>query len=94
MKSIDYRPFDGDGRHKRTPMLLLPNTQPMAVTNAQARRMIDVIVSYGTPTHSGAASTLWVVLLWCQLHRVQYRLRAAPGEAYVVEIDRQLETAT
>jgi hypothetical protein len=85
MQGLDYAPFNGDGRYKRTPMLRLPNTNPMAVTNAQARATIDAFMQAGHTTHSLAGGTLWVVLVWAQTHGVPYSLRAEPGAGYFVE---------
>lgn len=84
---MNYAPFDGDGRTRHTPTLRLPNTQPRAVTNGQARALIDRFCGSGHSTHSGAAGTLWVLLIWLQEHKRGYRLRAHPGEGYFIESD-------
>lgn len=84
--TIDYFPFSGDGRFVKEPMLRLPGTNPDSVTNANARHVIDALLTRGHTNHSGLGSTLWVVLVWCQLHDKAYTLRAEPGLGYYVEL--------
>lgn len=79
---IDYSPFHGDGRKKfKAPEWSLPSTDPIPVTNAQARDLIDRFLQHGS-NHSGAGNTLWVLLVWCALHKVPYTLKAWPGMGY------------
>lgn len=80
-----YAPFDADGRQKCFPTISLPNTAGMSVTNAQARSTIDRFMTTGNSVHSAQAGTLWVLLVWCQKHKVSYRLTAHPGDTYFIE---------
>lgn len=82
--SLGYEPFDDDGRLMVVPKIKLPNTWPTAVTNGQARRMIDAFNESGQSNHSGSASTLWVILWWCHVHGIAYNLNAMPGMGYSV----------
>jgi hypothetical protein len=85
LETAGYAPFGGDGRRREvTPRCVLAGTQPIRVTNSQARLTIDSFKRAGRTTHSMQGGTLWVVLTWCQQHGVPYTLLAAPGLGYEV----------
>lgn len=81
--------FSGDGRYMLDPIpgAVLMGTVPIRVTRAQARGMIKRFLKAGNSTHSGAGSTLWVILAHCQHEGVHYRLTALPREWYYVELN-------
>ncbi len=89
---MNYTPFEGDGRRmvRATvlPMADLPGTQPIPVTRARARQMIFDFIETGRSDHSGAGSTLWVMLTWLQTHKIPYQLNAVPGKWYgITKVD-------
>lgn len=85
MSEIDYAPFLGDGRVKQPCLMPITGCENTAVTNATARMRIRSFVEHRQSTHSGMGATLWVIVLWCQTHRVPYQLLAHPGEGYFIK---------
>lgn len=85
--SIDYSPFEGDGRIKFQPTTgVLPGTHPTSVTRATARMLIRMMVEHGQSTHSGQGATLWIMLTWLQRHKRPYTLTAYPGLGYQLQL--------
>jgi hypothetical protein len=80
-----YAPFTGDARNKRVPTLLLPNVTAISITNGGARDILDFFHLQKSWVATAQASTLWVLLVWCQTHNFPYRLSARPGEGYLLE---------
>lgn len=68
MSIIDFEPFDGDGRRKVYPPAVRPIQagKPTAVTNGTARNLISMFQEQKESNHSGAMTTLWVLIAWCQ----------------------------
>lgn len=91
---MSYGIFEGDGRNKVQPTFEFPGTRGIAIGKATAREMIDRFLSSGHSTHSGAGGTLWVLLEYCQAARIAYRLRAAPGAGYYVEVNKEDQELT
>lgn len=84
--SIDYTPFVGDGRQKIAPGLEIPGCENSHISRAQARLIVGQLVNAGRTNHSGAGSTLWVAIEWCQHHKQPYQLKAYPGYGYEVKL--------
>lgn len=76
----DYKPFDGFWSRRRTPMLQLPNCPSKAVSNQEARELVDRLLR--GPVISSSGHLLWVLLMWCQTHSIPYELTAMPGTGY------------
>lgn len=85
--NISFAPFDGDGRRSHMPTFSLPQTQPISVSNAQARMLITKFVRDKKSTHSAQAGTLWVVVTWCHVQGKDYTIRAAPRLGYEVLLE-------
>lgn len=63
-----------------------PDHHGIALTSAECRRILRHLFTTGSSTHSGVASTLWVVLDWLERRKIPYTLLAAPGTSYVVTL--------
>lgn len=76
MSTIDYAPFDGDGRVKSYPpaVRFLEAGRPTAVRNSVARNLIESFERQGASYHSAQLSTLWVLITWCQHHKHTFQV--------------------
>lgn len=76
MNKVNFVPFEGDGRLKRTPPAFssLKTGRPTPVTNGTARRIIDEFQRYGLSNHSPQLSTLWVLITWCKAHNKPFEV--------------------
>lgn len=84
-ETVDHRFWEGDGRKNVEPMQQFSlGGRSMGVTRSQARRIIDNFLACGTSTHSGMRATLWVVLAYCHLEGVEYRLHHYRGGVIVM----------
>lgn len=72
--TIDFAPFDGDGRRKVEPIDPRPETRPMAVTNASARFLIESFCKTGNTFHSSQGAVLWIVEAWCKRQNVPLKV--------------------
>lgn len=86
-EDIDFRPFNGDGRYRVLPTTgVLPGTIPLEMSRSGARQLILSLVRNGHTSHSANGGVLWVVLTWCQWHKVKYTLQAWPGQGYMIQL--------
>jgi len=72
---LDFAPFTGDGRVRVEPPrpAQFPGL-PIAVSNSQARSMIQLFMEFGYSNHSPNARTLWVLMLYAQQHQLKTKL--------------------
>ena len=78
-------PFDEDGRHLMVMPFQFPGTKQIAVRVATARMTVKRFLEQGTSRHSGAGSTLWVLIYYCQTNNIPYKLTAVPQKGYCIE---------
>ncbi|SDE60997.1 hypothetical protein SAMN05444679_12617 [Variovorax sp. CF079] len=64
--SLNFAPFDGDGRERVEPIAPRPGTRPRGVSHNTARSVIKEFIEQGGSTHSEAGSVLWVIEAWCK----------------------------
>lgn len=65
--------FEGDGRFTIEASLPVPaGTQPMRITRAAARRMINDFLKTGVINHSARGSTAWVIVEYCVMNQIPH----------------------
>jgi uncharacterized protein RhaS with RHS repeats len=69
---------------KLQPTFTLPKTQPVPLTSAAVRRLVQHFEQHGVSIHSAYGATLWALLDWLQGTAVPYTLHAMPGVGYEV----------
>lgn len=70
---------------KLAPTFVLTGTQPMPLTAAQVRRVVDAFLKSDGSSHSAQGATLWALLDFLQGKKIPYLLTAHPGEGYYVQ---------
>lgn len=67
--SINWK---GDGRGNCCPPVGAIGREPTTVRLSTARNIANEFILSGYSTHSGAGSTLWVVIDWCRTYNVSH----------------------
>lgn len=67
--------FFGDGRKAIDPVNVPKGTLPERMTKSRARFLIQQFEEVGQSTHSGAGSTLWVIVTHCIERGLSYNLQ-------------------
>jgi hypothetical protein len=77
----------GDGRImlEAMPKHVRPDTQPLRIRRGTARMIINWFERNGFSSHSAMGGTLWLIIEYCEHHKIPYMVTGSREMGYYVE---------